>query len=81
MEKTIINNTINEFYGILPHLFKMSNQKFWLDYDNEADVLYINYKKPQRANDSEMLDNGVLIRYKDEEIVGITILDASKRVQ
>ncbi|MFH0812679.1 MAG: DUF2283 domain-containing protein [Pseudomonadota bacterium] len=31
----------------------------WVDYDKEADVLYISCKRPQRATDSEMLDNGV----------------------
>ena len=51
----------------------------WLDYDKEADVLYINFKKPQRATDSEMLENGVLLRYRDAELVGITIMEASKR--
>mgnify|MGYP002067002411 CR=1 FL=1 len=51
----------------------------WLDYDKEADVLYINFKKPQRATDSEMLKNGVLLRSRDAELVGITIMEASKR--
>jgi len=79
LETATINNTINEFYGILPHLFRMPLKKFWLDYDTEADVLYINYQKPQQATDSEMLENGVLVRYRDDEVVGLTILDASKR--
>ena len=51
----------------------------WIDYDKEADVLYINFKRPQKATDSEMLDNEVLLRYKEDELVGITILEASKR--
>jgi len=79
LDKTLINSIINEFCGILPHLFRMPLKKFWLDYDNEADVLYINYQKPQQATDSEMLENGVLVRYRGDEVVGLTILDASKR--
>jgi uncharacterized protein YuzE len=39
----------------------------------------LNFKRPQKATDSEMLDNGVLLRYKNDELVGITILEASKR--
>ncbi|HEC98393.1 MAG TPA: DUF2283 domain-containing protein [Nitrospirae bacterium] len=50
----------------------------WIDYDKEADVLYISFKRPQKATDSEMLDNGVLLRRKGDELVGITILEASK---
>lgn len=57
----------------------MSQKKIWIDYDQEVDVLYVNYRKPQRATDSEMLNNGIIVRYCDEEIVGLTIMDASQR--
>ena len=50
----------------------------WIDYDREADVLYISFKRPQKATDSEMLDNGVLLRYREDELIGITVLEASK---
>jgi uncharacterized protein YuzE len=50
-----------------------------LDFDEEADVLYISFRKPQHATDSEMRDDGVIVRKSGDEIVGITILDASKR--
>jgi uncharacterized protein YuzE len=45
----------------------------------EADVLYISFKRPQKATDSEMMENGILIRYRGEKIVGVTVLEASKR--
>jgi uncharacterized protein YuzE len=48
-------------------------------YDAEADVLYINFKKPSRATDSEMTDDDILVRYEGEEVVGLTVLHASKR--
>jgi len=28
----------------------------WLAYDEEADVLYVNFKKPSHADDSELMD-------------------------
>jgi uncharacterized protein YuzE len=59
---------------------KGSPQKYlWSSYDAEADVLYINFKKPSRATDSELTDDDVIIRYDGDEIVGLTILHASKR--
>ncbi len=79
MAMQMIQNDIMEFSQIIPHLLKMTTQNICLDYDKEVDVLYVNYKKPQKATDSEMLNNGVIIRYCNEEIVGLTILDASKR--
>lgn len=52
----------------------------WLDYDEEADVLYISLKRPQRATKTLDLDEkGVLLHYRDKELVGITVLDASRQ--
>ncbi|RKX63610.1 MAG: hypothetical protein DRP34_01555 [Thermodesulfobacteriota bacterium] len=51
----------------------------WIDYDEEADVLYISFRRPQKATDTKMTKEGILLRFKDNELVGITILDASKR--
>jgi uncharacterized protein YuzE len=48
-------------------------------YDEEADVLYLNFKKPSHADDSELLDNDVIVRYEGDEVVGMTIMNASKR--
>ena len=53
--------------------------KLWIDYDEEADVLYFSFQRPQKATESEMRDDGVLLRYKRDKLVGITILEASKR--
>jgi uncharacterized protein YuzE len=51
-----------------------------LDFDEEADVLYISLKRPQQATETvELDDGGILLHYRDEELVGITILFASKR--
>ena len=49
----------------------------WVDYDKEADVLYVSFRKPQRANKTLELDDDILVRKDGREIVGITILNAS----
>ena len=52
----------------------------WLDYDEEADVLYISLKRPQRATETiDLDDKGVLLHYRAKELVGITVLEASHR--
>ena len=51
-----------------------------LDYDEDADVLYIYFGKPYPADDSAVTDEGVIVRTKDEKIVGITILNASRQI-
>lgn len=48
------------------------------DYDKEADVLYISFQKPQQATDTEMINDDILLRNRNDELVGITIMHASK---
>ena len=79
MATTKIAKTLKEITALVPHFIKLPEARMWIDYDKAADVLYISFKRPQKSTDSEMLGNGVLLRYKGKELIGITILDASKR--
>jgi uncharacterized protein YuzE len=51
----------------------------WVSHDEEADTLYINFKKPSHATDSELTDEDVIIRYEGNDVIGLTVLHASKR--
>jgi uncharacterized protein YuzE len=50
-----------------------------LDYDRDADVLYVNFQRPAVADHSEMDENDTVIRYQGDRMVGFTILNASLR--
>lgn len=63
----------------MPFLIDFPTQRYWIDYDSEADVLYISFQRPQKATDSKMTDDGVLLRYRGKQLVGITVLEASTR--
>ncbi len=63
--------------GSIPYLLMAPSKRIWIDYDDEADVLYISFYKPQKANDSIMEDN-VIYHYRDEKLVGITVLRAAE---
>ncbi|KAA0265747.1 MAG: DUF2283 domain-containing protein [Chloroflexi bacterium] len=65
---------------VVPQVLQLHQKNIWFSYDEEADVLYLNFKKPNRADDSELLDNDVLVRYEGGEVVGMTIMNASKKV-
>ena len=58
---------------------KLSVKHIWVDYDKEADVLYLSFRKPQGAKKTVETDDDVLIRTDGNQIVGITILNASSR--
>jgi len=62
-----------------PYLLRFPTQKYSVDYDQQADVLYISFRRPQKATDTEMTDDGILLRYRKDELVGLTVLDASTR--
>ena len=70
---------IQEYLKLLPVVKQSPQGSLWSSYDAEADVLYINFKKPSHATDSELTDDDVIIRYQGDEVVGLTILHASKR--
>ena len=80
MGKEILSKeSIEEVFKAMPHILNLPAAKFWVDYDREADVLYISFQRPQKATESEMLEDGVILRYRGDKMVGLTILDASKR--
>ena len=70
---------IEEYLKLLPTVKASPSHLLWSSYDAEADTLYINFKKPSNATDSDLTDDDVIIRYENGEIVGLTILHASKR--
>jgi uncharacterized protein YuzE len=78
-KEALTKSLLTEVFEATPHLLKFPKNKLWIDYDEEADVLYLSFERPQKATDSEMRDDGVLLRYKRDKLVGITILEASKR--
>ena len=72
-----MEESIEEILSVAPKLLQY--KRIWTTYDKEADVLYLNFKKPSHADDSELTDDDVIIRYEKEKIIGITVLNASKR--
>ncbi|HLB99961.1 MAG TPA: DUF2283 domain-containing protein [Candidatus Bathyarchaeia archaeon] len=73
MAKTISIEKISE---MVPRLLSMPSKTMWIDYDEEADVLYINFEKPQKATDSKLV-NDVIVHCRNDEVVGVTVLHAS----
>lgn len=69
------------YLKFLPLLQDLSKQPFVIVYDAETDVLYIDFNNPpQSADDSELTDDDIVIRYDETEaIIGLTILNASQR--
>lgn len=75
----MVATEINNYLKLAPTILATPHRFLWSSYDAEADVLYINFKKPSVATDSELTDEDVIIRYEGDEIIGLTILHVSQR--
>lgn len=68
-----------EILKIVPHVIKLAQKKMWIDYDEEADVLYINFVYPPKAIEHEEDENGIIKNYDEKgNIVGLTIISAKR---
>ena len=70
---------IQRLVRLTPELLDVPFQRMWSSYDREADALYLSFKKPSHADDRVLTDDDVIVRYEGTEVVGITVLHASRR--
>lgn len=61
------------------NLIRLPITKMWLDYDADVDVLYLHFEEKPAATHSEMREDGIILDYRDDTIVGLTVLEASQR--
>ncbi len=72
---------IEHYVKMASGIKSLPKRDFYLSYDVEADVAYINFYNPAKpADDSELTDDDVIVRYdQQQEIIGLTILHVSSR--
>lgn len=71
--------SLKKLARLAPVLRDLPGKHCYIDLDEEADVLYISFRKPQQSTHSRLLDNGVIVNYRGRTVVGLTILEASSR--
>ena len=70
---------VQEYLKLIPIVNRTPHHAVRLTFDAEADTLYVNFKKPGYAPDSELTDDDVIVRYEGNTVIGFTVLHASKR--
>lgn len=78
-KKAMAASEVDRMLALVPQLLEIPHKRIWVTYEGDADVLYINFKKPSHADDSELTDDDIIIRYERGDVVGLTVLHASKR--
>ena len=71
--------SISHLLKATANLIKLPKTKMWIDYDTEADVLYLHFEEKPASTHSEMRDDGIILDYRGDQLVGLTILEASQR--
>lgn len=69
---------MDDLFQATSHLIRLPQKHMWLDYDEGADVLYVHFTETPSSNHGEMRDDGIILDYREKELVGLTILDASQ---
>jgi uncharacterized protein YuzE len=78
-KEALAEKSLSHLLKAVSHLVQLPKHRMWLDYDEEADVLYIHFAEEASSTHSEMREHGVIFDYKGNDLVGVTILDASQR--
>jgi hypothetical protein len=64
MQKPVDTHSSDAISQAVPLLIDFPVRRFWVDYDKEADVLYISLQRPQKATNTRITDDGILLRYR-----------------
>jgi uncharacterized protein YuzE len=70
---------LSNLLQVLTSFVRLPTTKLWLDYDAEVDVLYVHFEEKPASTHSEMTDDGIILDYRDDTLVGLTLLEASQR--
>ena len=59
----------------------MKKEKITIDYDKEADVLYLSFGEPTESITEELNNIGIRINEKTKQITGITVINFLKEIK
>lgn len=80
MAQKLATKDLLQLARLCPVLKKFPIHRMNLRYDDEADVLYVKFADTEPIRQSDLTKDDILVEYDAKKnIVGVTILDASKR--
>jgi uncharacterized protein YuzE len=78
-KEVLAEKSLDHLLQAVSHLVRLPKTHMWLDYDEEADVLYVYFEEKPASTHSELRADGVILDYRGNHLVGITFLEASRR--
>jgi uncharacterized protein YuzE len=81
MEEKLTIRRMKQIALLCPIVTQLPVGEFYVCYDEGADVLYVQFRQPADIYISDIRPDGIILEYdRRGELVGVTILNASKRV-
>lgn len=68
---------VNQILKMIPWFVKSDNM--WVKYDQEADILYVDLLDSELVDNAVLRDDDIIVRYRQGEVAGITVLYAGTR--
>jgi uncharacterized protein YuzE len=65
-----------DYVRLVPSLKALPGHAVHLQYDEEGDVLYVNFELGAAADESYEVADDVIGRFKDKRLIGYTVLNA-----
>ena len=69
------------FIDLLPAMRQSPGHSMQCTYDEPADALYVSFKPEAEATNSELGPGDIVVRYRGDVVIGLTILHASRRIR
>jgi uncharacterized protein YuzE len=69
--------TVDNYLRLVPELRDLPSHSAQISYDQEGDVLYVSFAPGEAADEGDEVARDVIARYKDGQVIGYTILNAS----
>lgn len=60
---------VGDYLQLVPTVLRSPHGFIWSSYDEQADVQYVNFRKPAIASDSELREDDIIVRYDGDELI------------
>ncbi|MBN1866003.1 DUF2283 domain-containing protein [Candidatus Sumerlaeota bacterium] len=68
---------VGKCVAVARDVLQLPARHVWIDYDKEADVLHMSFRKSQGATKTVEVNEDILVRKGGRTVVGVTIMNAS----
>jgi len=69
----------SDFLDLIPAMLQAPHRSMHCTSDEPADVMYVSCEPGAEATDSELGPDDIIVRYRGEKVIWLTILHASRR--